>query len=151
MLMGFPTAFSQTKTAVTDRHSWYEAAFVQDDYTIARNLTLNIGLRWEMDTPMIDANDYMNGFDLHQINPVSGTPGVVKFMGENGYRTSPWDTDWNNFGPRFGFAWRPGSSIASWCAAAMQCNSRIPSIKANRRRRPWDAASMPAIRRRITG
>jgi hypothetical protein len=50
----------------------------------------------------------MNGFDLRQINPVSGTPGVVKFMGENGFRTSPWDTDWNNFGPRFGFAWRPG-------------------------------------------
>ena len=110
MLVGFPTAFSQTKTAVTDRHSWYDAAFVQDDFTVTHNLTLNIGLRWEMDTPMIDANNRMNGFDLHQINPVSGTPGVVKFMGENGYRTVPWGYDWNNFGPRFGFAWKPDFS-----------------------------------------
>jgi hypothetical protein len=110
MLMGFPTAFSQTRTDITDRHSWYEAAFIQDDYTIARNLTLNIGLRWEMDTPMSDLNNRMNGFDLRQINPVSGTPGVVKFMGQDGFRTSPWDTDWNNFGPRFGFAWKPGFS-----------------------------------------
>lgn len=107
MLVGFPTAFAQTRTDITDRHSWYDAAFVQDDFTVARNLTLNIGLRWEMDTPMIDINNRMNGFDLNQINPVSGTPGVVKFMGENGFRTSPWDNDWNNFGPRFGFAWKP--------------------------------------------
>ncbi len=107
LLVGFPTAFSQTRTDITDRHSWYDAAFVQDDFTLASNLTLNIGLRWEMDTPMIDINNRMNGFDLHRINPVSGTPGVVKFMGENGFRTSPWDYDWNNFGPRFGFAWKP--------------------------------------------
>ena len=107
MLVGFPTAFAQSQTDITDRHSWYNAAFAQDDYTIAKNLTLNLGLRWEMDTPMIDINNRMNGFDLNQINPVSGTPGVVKFIGENGFRTSPWNADWNNFGPRFGFAWRP--------------------------------------------
>ena len=107
MLTGFPTAFTQAQTDITDRHSWYLSGFVQDDFTVTRSLTLNIGLRWEMDTPMIDINNRMNGFDLHQINPVSGTAGVVKFMGENGFRASPWDSDWNNFGPRFGFAWRP--------------------------------------------
>ncbi|MGH9668200.1 MAG: hypothetical protein ACRD9L_27585, partial [Bryobacteraceae bacterium] len=38
-------------------------------------------------------------------------PGVVKFLGLNGYSTSPYSTDWNNFGPRFGFAWKAfGSS-----------------------------------------
>jgi len=110
MLIGFPTAFAQTKTDITDRHSWYDAAFAQDDFTVARNLTLNIGLRWEMDTPMIDLNNRMNGFDLHQVNPVSGTPGVVKFMGQDGFSSVPWDYDWNNFGPRFGFAWKPGFS-----------------------------------------
>jgi hypothetical protein len=48
----------------------------------------------------------MNGFDQNAINPVSGTPGVVKFMGLNGFRTQPYDGDWNNFGPRVGFAWK---------------------------------------------
>lgn len=107
MLVGFPTAFAQSRTDVTDRRSWYIGGFVQDDFTVTHNLTFNLGVRWETDTPMIDVNNRMNGFDLHQINPVSGTPGVVKFMGRNGFRTSPWDTDWNNFGPRFGFAWKP--------------------------------------------
>ncbi len=50
----------------------------------------------------------MNGFDQEAINPVSGTPGVVKFMGLSGFRRSPYDTDYNNFGPRFGFAYKAG-------------------------------------------
>jgi hypothetical protein len=110
MLVGFPTAFAQAQASTIDRYSWYYAAFLQDDFAVTRNLTLNLGMRWEMDTPMVDTNNRMNGFDLREINPVSGTPGVVKFMGVNGYRTTPWNYDWNNFGPRFGFAWKPGFS-----------------------------------------
>lgn len=107
LLLGFPTLFSATQTEVIDRAAWYLAGFVQDDYTVNESLTLNIGLRWETDTAMKDANNRMNGFDPNQINPVSGTPGVAKFMGVNGFRTTPFDADWNNFGPRFGFAWKP--------------------------------------------
>ena len=110
MLVGFPTAFAQAQTQSMDRYSWYYGGFVQDDFTVTRNLTLNVGLRWEMDTPMVDANNRMNGFDLSEINPVSGTPGVVKFMGVDGFRTAAWNYDWNNFGPRFGFAWKPDFS-----------------------------------------
>lgn len=106
MLVGFPTAFSELVTDTLKRSSWYLAGFVQDDWTVSSSLTLNIGLRWETDTPMVDENNRMNGFDPSQINPVSGTPGVVKFLGVNGYPTEPYSTDWNNFGPRFGFAWK---------------------------------------------
>lgn len=106
LLLGFPTAFSQLQTQELDRSSWYLAGFAQDDWNISRSLTLNFGLRWETDTPMVDANDRMNSFDPAQINPVSATPGVVKFMGLNGYRSTPYDGDWNNFAPRFGFAWK---------------------------------------------
>ena len=110
MLVGFPNDFVQTQTPEGERYSWYLAGFIQDDFTVTSRLTLNIGLRWETDTPMIDTQSMMNGFDLNQINPVSKTPGVVKFMGLNGYRNSPWNGDWNNFGPRFGFAYRPAFS-----------------------------------------
>src|SRR5581483_5400570 len=59
----------------------------------------------------VDANLRMNGFDSTAINPVSGTPGVVKFAGVDGYPAHPYRFDGNNFGPRFGFAWRaPGAS-----------------------------------------
>lgn len=107
MLLGFVTSFSSRETEVLDRYSWYLAGFVQDDWNVTRDLTLNIGLRWETDTSMTDRNNRGNSFDTVQINPVSSTPGVVKFLGVNGWRTSLYDTDWNNFGPRFGFAWKP--------------------------------------------
>src|SRR5207244_4942147 len=48
----------------------------------------------------------MNSFDPKQINPVSGTPGVVKFVGLT-YPSEPYKTHWKNFGPRIGFAWSP--------------------------------------------
>ena len=110
MLVGFPTGFNELNTQPLDRHSYYLGAFVQDDWTVTPNLTFNLGLRWETDTPEVDENNRMNGFDLNRINPVSGTPGVVTFVGLNGVPTNPYSTDWNNFGPRFGFAWKPFSS-----------------------------------------
>jgi hypothetical protein len=106
MLVGFPTGFSELETQTLDRSSWYLASFVQDDWTVSSSLTLNLGLRWETDTPMVDQHNRMNSFDPSQINPVSGTAGVVKFLGLNSYPTQPYATDWNNFGPRFGFAWK---------------------------------------------
>ena len=106
LLVGFPTGFTELQTQPLLRHSWYFSGFAQDDWTVAPGLTLNFGIRWETDTPMVDQNNRMNSFDPSQINPVSGTPGVVKFLGLNGYPTSPYPTDWNNFGPRFGFAWK---------------------------------------------
>ncbi|MBL8227574.1 MAG: TonB-dependent receptor [Bryobacterales bacterium] len=109
-LLGYVNQFQFRETDVLDRYNYYLATFVQDDWKVTRDLTLNIGLRWEIDTPLMDKNNRMNSFDLFQMNPVSGTPGVVKFLGVNGWRTSAYDTDWNNFGPRFGFAWKPKGS-----------------------------------------
>ena len=107
MLLGTPTTFETRETDLLDRRSWYLSWFLQTDWTVHPGLTLNVGMRWETDTPFSDANNRINGFDVDAINPVSGTPGVVKFLGVNGFRTSPYDGDWNNFGPRVGFAWRP--------------------------------------------
>lgn len=113
MMLGFVTGFSSRETAALDRISWYLAGFVQDDWNVTRNLTFNLGFRWETDTPMRDRNSRGNSFDTRQINPVSGTPGVVKFLGVGGWRGSFYDADWNNLGPRFGFAWKPSGSARS--------------------------------------
>ncbi|MGH9338860.1 MAG: carboxypeptidase regulatory-like domain-containing protein [Acidobacteriota bacterium] len=106
-LMGFPNSFTIRETEVLNRYSYYLATYVQDDWKLHPNLTLNLGLRWEADTPMTDRNSRMNGFDPVAINPVSGTPGVVRFAGVNGWPINIADPDWNNFGPRIGLAWRP--------------------------------------------
>jgi Carboxypeptidase regulatory-like domain len=113
LLLGLPLSFGEAATPALDRHSWYLSGFFKDDWSATRNLTLNAGLRWEIDTPMVDANRHMSGFDPVAINPVSNTPGVVRFAGIDGYSGYPYRSDWNNFGPRFGFAWKPpGSQIS---------------------------------------
>jgi len=106
-LLGFVNTFSLKDTDLLNRYNWYGAWFWQDDWKVAPGLTLNLGLRWETDTPLTDVNNRMNGFDPVAINPVSGTAGVVRFAGINGFSRQPYQTDWNNFGPRFGFAWQP--------------------------------------------
>ncbi|PYQ84393.1 MAG: hypothetical protein DMG02_31315 [Acidobacteria bacterium] len=110
MLTGFVTSFTEVSTLELERHMYYFAAFAQDDWTVGRNLTLNLGLRWEADTPMIADDLRMNGFDPNQINPVSGTPGVVKFVGADGWPVAPYSTHRASFGPRVGIAWKPFSS-----------------------------------------
>ncbi|MCC7157105.1 MAG: TonB-dependent receptor [Bryobacterales bacterium] len=109
-LLGLGDSFSVSDIDPLRRDSTYLAAFVQDDWKIAKNLLLNLGVRWETDTPLNDADNRMNGFDLNAINPVSGTPGVVKFAGVNGWPEAPYNANQRNFGPRVGFAWRPFGS-----------------------------------------
>jgi len=107
LLAGFPNGYTLRSTDSLERYSYYLAGYFQDDWKIHPHLTLNLGLRWETDTPIMDRNNRMNGFDRTAINPVSGTPGVVRFAGVDGYPRDPYAGDWNNFGPRFGFAWQP--------------------------------------------
>ncbi|MBI4468161.1 MAG: TonB-dependent receptor [Acidobacteria bacterium] len=66
--------------------------FVQDDYRISPNLTLNLGLRYEW-----TSNPRDNG--LQALNAISTVPGLFEFRKPK--------TDRNNFGPRFGFAYAP--------------------------------------------
>jgi len=106
LMLGLMTNYTVRETEILDRRSVYWAWFIQDDWKLSRDLTLNLGLRWELDTPITDSNSRMNGFSVDQLNPVSGTPGVVKFMGQGGWPTSPYRTDLNNFGPRIGMAYK---------------------------------------------
>lgn len=106
-LLGWGNSFSMATGKPLTRTTNYLAAFLQDDWKLTQTLTLNLGLRWETDTALRDANNMMNGFDPAAINPVSGTPGVVRFAGLNGWSRLPYDTSLKAFGPRFGFAWSP--------------------------------------------
>jgi hypothetical protein len=81
---------------------WWYAPYIQDDWKINPNLTINLGLRYEIDTPLVEQKgNFVNGFDRYAINPVSGTPGTLT------YPDNLWDTDKTNFMPRIGFAYNP--------------------------------------------
>src|SRR5581483_2979777 len=62
----------------------YLALYAQDDWRATDRLTINAGLRWEVEFPRRGVGNKMNSFDPNVINPVSGTPGVVTFAGVNG-------------------------------------------------------------------
>jgi hypothetical protein len=69
--------------------------FVQDDWRVTPRLTVNLGLRYELNTVMKEKNNVIGNFD-----PVKG-PQQVGIGGVSGV----YNGDHNNFGPRFGFAW----------------------------------------------
>ncbi|MBM3738817.1 MAG: hypothetical protein FJW39_23830 [Acidobacteria bacterium] len=89
----------------------YWAAFIADDWKITSKLTLNIGLRWDLDTPLWRKNNLLSRMNAGPTNPVSGTPGIMEFapFSETGKYSS--DFDKNNFSPRLGFAWRPAGAL----------------------------------------
>src|SRR5205823_12665129 len=60
MLTGFVTGFTEFQTIHLLRHMYYFSGFAQDDWTVMRNLTLNLGLRWETDTAMMADDLHMN-------------------------------------------------------------------------------------------
>ena len=87
----------------------YGALFLQDDWRVTDRLTINAGIRYDVELPRKVIGNKQNSFDPLAINPVSGTPGVVTFAGLNGTPERAFATDWNNIGPRLGFAYRlPG-------------------------------------------
>lgn len=88
----------------TSAYSW--AGFFQDDWRITPKLTLNLGIRYDVDTPRYEDQNRQNSFDPTITNPVSGTPGVVIFSGRNGLSKFAHRWDLHNFGPRFGFAYK---------------------------------------------
>jgi len=75
-------------------HNWQYAGFLQDDWRITKNLTLNFGVRYEFSTVPQEAHNRLGNFDPNV--------GLVQV----GHQISSlYNPDHKNFGPRAGFAW----------------------------------------------
>ncbi len=79
--------------------SKYYALFVQDDWKLRPNLTINLGLRWEYFTPLRSARDRISNLILGPNGSLLGAR--IKVGGDL------FEPDRNNFGPQVGFAWSP--------------------------------------------
>lgn len=83
--------------------------FFQDDFKLLPNLTLNLGLRYQMQGGWSEIYNRMGGFDPTLMNPRANTPGAVWFPSVNG-RALLQDSVKNVFLPRIGIAWSPSSA-----------------------------------------
>jgi hypothetical protein len=84
--------------------------FGQDTWRIRQNLTLNLGLRWEFNQVPYEKDGLLS--NLVDQDPSGPTPAggfAFKTVGKNSANPDLklWDNDWNNFAPRFGFAYSP--------------------------------------------
>jgi len=120
-LLGNPTGGS-IEIPITPAHrSKYYAGFFQDDWKITRRLTLNLGLRWDYETPVMERyNRQTRGFALRQPSPIAdqvrSRPGVencaacrnlsggLLYAGTSGDARYAFAPDRNNFQPRIGAA-----------------------------------------------
>lgn len=88
----------------------YFAAYLQDDFKITPKLTMNLGLRWDMYTPLAEVADRSSIMDPSAPNPRAGNlPGAYVFAGQNGLGsrlTTNSDTYMKAWGPRIGIAYR---------------------------------------------
>ncbi len=80
-------------------------AYAQDDWKVSSKLTLNIGLRYELPKPFIETSDRQANFILEQ-GPFYGQLLLASDRKNSGLDRSLVGTDYNNFAPRFGLAYR---------------------------------------------
>ncbi len=106
LLLGFPllTSVARVDNPQQIRTESYNF-FINDSYRVTPRLTLNAGLRYEYNSPPVDAEDRANIYDTVTRNLVP--------VGTNGVPRSGFEADKNNFAPRVGFAWTLGEDEAT--------------------------------------
>jgi hypothetical protein len=129
-LLGMPSTTSITRSPKYDERSTTWGFFVQDDWRLGDNVTLNLGLRYEVEVPLSEKNNQsVSGFDYNYVQPIQGTvqanyaalndpllkaivpqlnvKGGLKYVGVDDKR--PYTTPKNTLLPRFGLAYQLNS------------------------------------------
>jgi outer membrane receptor protein involved in Fe transport len=125
-LLGLPDSFNQGSAQVEYVRNTGLYLFAQDSWKIRPNLTLNYGLRWELNTPLADKAQHVETFRPGQSSTVypcantAATGGLTDCSsqdaiglvvpGDPGVPAGMTQTYYKAFAPRIGLAWSPGSS-----------------------------------------
>jgi hypothetical protein len=107
-LIGIPSAMTQDAPVTALWNSWYGAAFLQDDYRLNSRMTLNLGLRWDVQTPGTDPQNRFTTYVPGQKSTVTPTaPTGQLFYGDPGIERGVIPTRLGHVSPRVGFVWDP--------------------------------------------
>jgi hypothetical protein len=104
-------AYIQASKQVLDSRTRYGGAFAEDSWKVKSNLTLNLGLRWEVSMPWYDWQGKIQAWvpgEQSTVFPLA--PQGLVFPGDPGIPKTLAPTRYDNFGPRLGLAYSPGFS-----------------------------------------
>jgi len=110
-ILGLADEFQQYPLAPSNIRSKNASGFFQDEWKVRRNLTLSLGIRYEYSSPKKDLQGRSFTWALGQQSTVfPNAPKGVLFPGDPNAPTGANFPDRNDWAPRFGFAWSPGTS-----------------------------------------
>jgi hypothetical protein len=127
--LNVPSSKGQILDGETNRHFRTKQAglFIQDEWKLKSNLSINGGLRWDWDGPLTETNGLLTSFNPkdydYDINtdsfvPVNGTPGIGivvagnnQTLGTKGVSDSTLTGRQWGFGPRVGIVWSPKTNV----------------------------------------
>ena len=95
---GLRSQYELANLTVAEMRQKFHFAYLQDDFKVNRKLTLNLGLRYEFGTPYYEKNNRLSNYD-----PVTNS--IILAKDGSLYDRGLVDPDYNNFGPRLGFAY----------------------------------------------
>ncbi|MFL6350705.1 MAG: TonB-dependent receptor domain-containing protein [Bryobacteraceae bacterium] len=98
-LLGLPTSSTISSLLDLGNRQHVPSAFVQDDYKVNRHLTLNLGVRYDYFSPLVEVNNKQSNFDYRTAQLI-----VANRNGASRGLVTP---DHLNFAPRIGLAWSP--------------------------------------------
>jgi hypothetical protein len=109
LLLGRPVVFYQGLGDLSrGMRGWENAVYAQDEWRVSRRVTINLGLRWEVNTPLVEIRDRMNAFVpgvQSRVDP--SAPAGLLFPGDPGVARGIAPVFWNAWMPRIGIAWNP--------------------------------------------
>src|SRR5579864_5886943 len=109
MVLGLPASGNTGVSIQEVTRTWFHGVYLQDDWKATRKLTLNLGIRWEVQRPVTDRYNRQAWFDYKSTNPISAAVGQ-NYLGEQVFATPAnrglFNTNYKNFAPRIGFAYQ---------------------------------------------
>ena len=110
-LLGIPDGYFQASGGAIFAKTYEYYMYAQDSWKVKQNLTLNYGVGYQIDTPVVNSNygsEDLNCFIPGQQSKIFPTaPAGLNFPGDTGCTKSGYHDHYDHFGPRFGVAYSP--------------------------------------------